>query len=87
MLPVSVTKTGLLIMIDQVLIMPHCVTKDIYYFGTTTVLGERSRGASTARKETAKKKKTTCHAMSSASQRSCWKLGVRVMRNHSVTAF
>lgn len=48
--------------------MLHCVTKDIRYFGTTTVLGERSQGAPTAGKETTKKKKNqSCHAMSSAS--------------------
>ncbi len=58
-------------MIDQVLIEPHCVTKDIwgraavFYFGTATALVERSRGAPSARKTTAKKEKTKlgmqCH--------------------------
>ena len=65
-------------MIAQVLIVPLCVTKDIYCFGSTTVLGERSQGAPSAREVTTKKrKKKTCHAVSSASQQSCRKLGVK----------
>lgn len=48
--PVSVTYTGLVIMIDQVLIKPQCVTRDIFgraavfYFGTTTEITKCTHG-------------------------------------------
>lgn len=75
-------------MIAQVLIVPLCVTKDIYCFGSTTVLGERSQGAPSAREVTTKKEKRKLvmrcllHLNKVVGN---WEL--RVMRSRSVTAF
>lgn len=78
---VSTPKTGLLIMIDQLLISPQCVTKDIYHLPNSGPWGEIMR--CTLESNFCGEKKS--HPTSSASQRTCWKLGV--MRSCSVTAF
>lgn len=76
-------------MIAQVLIVPLCVTKDIYYFRSTTVLGERSQGAHLVPEKQLQRNEKgklvmRCHLHLNKVVGN-WEL--RVMRSRSVAAF